>query len=86
MISPSGLSSTVAAAQKKSARRRSSSESDTLRLTNAYTAAGVDREHRHHGHDVPHREPQPDVVRVPPADRIDHGSPSRSMKPTPRTV
>jgi hypothetical protein len=35
MISPSGLSSTVAAAQKKSARSRSSSDSDTLRLTNA---------------------------------------------------
>ena len=55
--------------------------------------AHVDAEHHHHGEDIPEREPHPDAVGSPPplgtggwhAGRA-HGSPSRSMKPTPRTV
>ena len=43
----------------------------------------VDPQHRHHDRHVQERQPRPQGVRAPaPA----HGSPARSMKPTPRTV
>ena len=44
---------------------------------------GVDGEDGHHDGDVPHREPHAHGVRSPPPA---HGSPSRNMNPTPRTV
>src|SRR4029434_4105919 len=52
------------------------------------TDVGEDRrrihgEHERHGGDVPQRQLHADAMRSPPAC---HGSPSRSMKPTPRTV
>jgi hypothetical protein len=44
----------------------------------------IDAEHDDHRRDVPQRQPHTDAVRLPPAGV--HGSPSRRMKPTPRTV
>src|SRR5438128_9965581 len=45
--------------------------------------ARIHGEHERHRGDVPQRELHAHAVRSPPAP---HGSPSRSMKPTPRTV